>query len=96
MIPLLEPRVLTNSEIEQIHQAVLTILGRTGIQVEHRTMRERLADYEAGVAEQRVRFPAPLVEDFLLGSVKAPLPSFPTMKAQAGVYQGPYPDPSTG
>ncbi len=96
MIPFSEPRVLTDDEIARIHHAALTILARTGIQVEHARLRELLDGYGALVDGQRVRFEAPLVETFLAETEQNPLPSRPAMTAQAGVYQGPYLDPDTG
>ncbi len=96
MIPYLEPRVLTEEEIAKIHHAMLSILGRTGVRVEHAGFCEMLADYGGRVEADRVRFPPTLIEDFLAESQPTPLPSRPALTAQAGVYQGPYLDPLTG
>ncbi|HUU27982.1 MAG TPA: trimethylamine methyltransferase family protein [archaeon] len=57
-------KVLSDGQIERIHQASLSILERVGILVPHREMLGRFADSGARVDfdNQRVRIPAELVE----------------------------------
>lgn len=96
MIPYLDPHVLSEGEIAKIHQAMLTILSRTGLHVESTALCGILADYGATVDGERVRFPPFLVERFLAESQRQSPPDRPAMTAQAGVYQGAYLDPETG
>lgn len=58
-------KVLTDKQIEKLHQASLTILERVGITVPHNEMLTRFADRGAEVnkREQRVKIPADLVMD---------------------------------
>ena len=56
-------RPLTDPQIEQIHHAALTILGRTGVQVEEPEAQELFEKAGAQVTGNRVRLPAALVED---------------------------------
>ncbi len=60
-------RVLSDKQVERIHQASLTILERVGVVVPHQEMLGRFADSGAAVDfnEQRVRIPADLVLDCL-------------------------------
>jgi len=60
----MEHRVLTNEQMERIHEASLEILSRTGVLIPHEDMLKRLADRGAQVdfAEQRVRMPEELIE----------------------------------
>jgi trimethylamine---corrinoid protein Co-methyltransferase len=55
--------VLSEAQIEQIHQATLELLERTGIQVTHARALELLHGAGAHVDGKRVRIPAWLVED---------------------------------
>jgi trimethylamine--corrinoid protein Co-methyltransferase len=54
---------LTNEQVRQIHEASLTILEQTGVQVEEPEALELFAEAGADVAENRVRLPRSLVED---------------------------------
>ena len=56
--------VLTEKQIDLVHEASLAILDRVGVIVPHEDMLSRLSDRGARVdaAEQRVRMPADLVE----------------------------------
>ena len=60
-------RILSDEQIERIHQASLTILERVGVVVPHQEILGRFADSGAGVdfTEQRVRIPADLVRGCL-------------------------------
>jgi trimethylamine---corrinoid protein Co-methyltransferase len=55
--------VLSPEQIEQIHQATLELLERTGVQVTHRKALELLDGAGAQVAGNRVRIPCWMVED---------------------------------
>jgi trimethylamine--corrinoid protein Co-methyltransferase len=57
-------RVLTEEQIERVHQASLGILERVGVGVPHKRMREMLGGAGAQVdeARERVRIPAVLVQ----------------------------------
>ncbi|MCX6028071.1 MAG: trimethylamine methyltransferase family protein [Chloroflexi bacterium] len=55
--------VLSPAQIEQIHQATLELLERTGVQVTHGRARELLQGAGAHVDGNRVRIPAWMVED---------------------------------
>ena len=63
--------ILDPEELQTIHQASLEVLSRTGMEVEHPLILERLADagVEVDFKNNRIRFPARLVEDAM---VKAP------------------------
>jgi trimethylamine--corrinoid protein Co-methyltransferase len=54
-------RLLTDSQIQDIHLASLEVLSRTGIVLEHEDARKLLADAGAAVSGERVRIPASLV-----------------------------------
>lgn len=60
-------QVLSQTEIEQIHQHSLEILDEVGIRVEVRKMREMLQDCGCGVddAAKVVKFPPDMVESYL-------------------------------
>jgi len=64
--------VLSPAQILRIHQASLTILDRTGVQVPHPDMLSRFADAGAEVdfAQQRVRIPPALLERSLQSAGK--------------------------
>jgi len=55
--------VLGSEQIEQIHQATLEVLERTGVQITHPRALELLHGAGARVDGKRVRFPAWMVED---------------------------------
>lgn len=55
--------ILTDAQIERIHQATLEVLERTGVQVTHPRAREIYHGAGARVDGKRVRVPAWLVED---------------------------------
>ncbi|MDP7254798.1 MAG: trimethylamine methyltransferase family protein, partial [Planctomycetota bacterium] len=59
----MECKLLTEEQVERIHEASLTILERTGVSVPHTEMLGRFADAGANVDHdaQRVRIPADLV-----------------------------------
>jgi len=58
-------RVLTEEQIEQIHQATLEVLERTGVQMTHPRALELLHGASARVDGRRVRIPGWMVEDAL-------------------------------
>ena len=55
--------VINDDQIEQIHQATLEVLERTGVQITHSRVLELLDGAGARVHGNRVRIPAWLVED---------------------------------
>ena len=55
--------VINDNQIQQIHQATLEVLERTGVQITHSRALELLDGAGARVDGDRVRFPAWLVED---------------------------------
>ena len=66
--------VLSTEQMEQIHQATLELLERTGVQMSHPGGLELLHGAGAHVDGNRVRIPAWLVEDAIR---KAPSPRGP-------------------
>lgn len=60
----MQSRVLSDEQVEKVHESSLAILERVGVIVPHEDMLSRLADRGARVdpVEQRVRMPAELVE----------------------------------
>jgi trimethylamine---corrinoid protein Co-methyltransferase len=58
-------RILSDEQIERIHQATLDVLERTGVQITHPRGRELLHGAGARVDGDRVRIPASMVEDAL-------------------------------
>ena len=57
--------MLSNNDIEQIHEASLNVLGRTGLQITHQMAREQLADAGAQLSENRVHLTQDMVEKAL-------------------------------
>lgn len=68
----METKILSQAQIERIHQASLSILERTGVEVPHDDMLRRLADAGAKVdfAVRRARIPADLVTRSLASAGK--------------------------
>ena len=56
-------RPLTDQQVTQIHEASLTILTRTGVQVEEPEALRLFKEAGAEVDDNRVRLPQPLIED---------------------------------
>ena len=54
---------LADHQVMQIHQAALTVLERTGVQVEEPEARRLFQESGADVRGNRVRIPGSLVED---------------------------------
>ncbi len=59
--------VLTNNEIEMVHEASLEVLGTTGLRLNHPVALEKLADAGAKIdkTKEQVRLPAAVVEKAL-------------------------------
>ena len=74
MLPVYD--VLSPEEIEQIHQASLTVLEKTGLALDHPQAQEALAGYGARVSDDRKRvfLPPDLVEK-MLGRAEARVPA---------------------
>lgn len=62
--------VLSESELDGIHQASLQILEQTGVRLAHTGGRELLAGHGARLQDERVLLPAALVEDSLASAGK--------------------------
>ncbi|MBN1671064.1 MAG: trimethylamine methyltransferase family protein [Kiritimatiellae bacterium] len=97
MIPNLALRTLSEQEIADIHAAMLTVLSRTGMAVEHEGLRAILAEHgaELDAGSGRVRFPVALVERFLADAERVAPPAGPRISANVPLYQGPYLEPGT-
>ena len=99
MIPLFEPRVMTTAEMDRIHAAMVGILSRTGLQVEHAPLRELLAEDNGGqvIADtQRVVFPEPAIKRFLEDSEPCDWDDMrPRVGCFVGIYQGAYLNPES-
>lgn len=67
MIPYMTIQALSEDEIEKIHSAMVSILSRTGLAVEHVKIREAFAEYGARVDHQaeRVWIPEAVIHRFL-------------------------------
>jgi trimethylamine--corrinoid protein Co-methyltransferase len=67
MIPYVMPQVLSEDEIAKIHAAMVGILARTGLSVEHKAVRDAFADYGARVDHdaQRVWVSESVVQRFV-------------------------------
>ncbi|HEU0291618.1 MAG TPA: trimethylamine methyltransferase family protein [Anaerolineales bacterium] len=91
--------LLKGSEISTIHAGALHILAEMGMEIQNErllTACER-AGFNVDHTTQRVRFPAPIVENFIAGAGKFDWDNFiPTVSSTAGVYHGRYHDPATG
>ena len=77
MYPTIKVQALRESEIAKIHAAMVAILSRTGLVVEHAAVREAYAGYGAEVDRetQRVRFPERVINRFLEETEPAAYPS---------------------
>ncbi len=99
MVPYLKPQVLSDEEIARIHEAMVTILSGTGLEVADEKLCSALAEYGAQVDSetQRVRFPEGLIDRFLKETERLPEGDRgPSMTSEAGVYEGMYLAPGTG
>ena len=56
---------LTDAQVKQIHQASLSILKRTGVEVEHKEAAQLFAQAGAEVDRSRVHIPEALIEEML-------------------------------
>lgn len=67
MIPYVMIQALTGDEIDKIHSAMVSLLSRTGLVVEHAAIREAYAQYGARIDHetQRVWFPEKVINRFL-------------------------------
>ena len=67
MIPYMTIQALSREEINAIHSAMVSILSRTGLSVEHVKIREAFAEYGAQVDHQakRVMIPEKVINRFL-------------------------------
>ncbi len=91
--------VLTASEIELIHRSALRILEEMGMQIQNRQLLADLADFGLSVdlENERVRFPANVVERFLGEADKYDWAGHtPQVGATAGIYHSLFHDPESG
>ena len=58
-------KIITDEEVEQIHQTTLRILGEVGIKLDHPESREILLSAGASIKKDKVTLPPGLVEDCL-------------------------------
>ena len=63
-------KIISDQEIEAIHQATLRVLSEVGIVLDHPQIREQLADAGAILNGARVQFPPDLVEKSIENSTK--------------------------
>ncbi len=92
-------QVLTEAEIELIHQSALRILGEMGMEIQNQKLLQDLADFglEVDFEAQRARFPVAIVNRFLGEVEKYDWENHkPIVRASAGLYHGLYHDPVTG
>jgi len=98
LVPHLKLQVLTKEEIARIHDGMVAILSRTGLEAANGDLCRALAEYGAHVDAdaQRVRFPEGLIDRFLdeterlQGHTRGP-----AMTSEVGVYEGQYLVPGT-
>jgi len=57
--------VLSESEIERIHNAALRIVAEVGLKVEHRAILDRLAEFGGRLEGEVMRFSPEFVERFI-------------------------------
>lgn len=91
--------VLSQSEIELIHQSALRILSKMGMEIQNQVLLKDLADFGLLVDYQgeRVRFPVKIVEQFLSEVEKYDWEHHvPQVRSTAGLYHGLFHDPATG
>ncbi len=89
---------LSQTEVEQIHRAALRVLEEVGVQVESPELLSTLGEFGGRVDDnaQRVRFPAPWVEQFINDSDKYDWSrQQPTFSTFAGIYQCLYLNPES-
>ena len=98
MRPYLKLQVLSQEEIAKIHSAMVSILSRTGLAVEHPDIREAFSECGAETDGQsgRVLFPGRVIDRFLGETRRIEYSSVgPSVSGDAGVYQGMYLEPGT-
>jgi len=90
--------VLTKSEVELIHGAILRILSEVGVCIENETILSRLgeAGAEIDMGEMNAKFSPAFVEGFIAESDKFDWDNVkPHVACSAGIFEGPYLDPET-
>lgn len=90
-------RVLSQEEMEMIHDGTCRVLEELGLKVEHEGFLRVLEDfgYPVDRSEQVVRFPRKVVEDYL-GRAGGRRREFEGLRFNAGGYPARYLDPVTG
>lgn len=92
-------KILSDSEIELIHQSALKILENTGMVIQNQRLLKALEDFGLPVnfIEERVSFPRNIVERFLSEAEKYDWEHHqPWVDSTAGVYHSRFHDPITG
>jgi len=92
-------QVLTTPEIELIHQSALRILSEMGMEIQNQQLLKDLTDFglQVDFDQQRVRFPAKTVTQFLYEVDKYDWEHhIPQVSANAGLYHGLFHDPASG
>jgi len=91
--------VLTDAEIQLIHQSALRILEEMGMEIQNQQLLADLVDFGLLVDfdQERVRFPARVVEKFIADAEKYDWESHkPYVRSTAGLYHGLFHDPASG
>lgn len=89
MIPYMNVQALADDEIEKIHSAMVSILTRTGLAVEHIGLRQAFAEYGAQIDHkaERVRLPEEIINRFL--DETEPMDSSVTLPTAPSYLRGP-------
>jgi len=90
--------VMTQAEVELIHQGALRILSEMGMEIQNQSLLQACAEagFEVDFDAQRARFPAQAVESFIAEAPKFDWENaIPKVEANAGMYQSLFHDPET-
>lgn len=91
--------ILKPTEISAIHQGALRILSEMGMEIQNNHLLDACesSGFSVDHTAQRVRFPSPMVENFIAEVEKFSWDSLtPSVTATARVYHGRYHDPASG
>lgn len=95
----LSPQLLSQAEIDRIHNGALRVLREMGMEIQNRNLLAALADFGLPVdfERQRVTFPSEVVERYLTEAPKYDWSQAePRVGGSAGVYHGRFHDPASG
>ncbi len=90
-IRLSRPRVLTDAQLERIHEAVLRILGEVGLRLRGPLVTEAAARLKLRVHGERAFFERKMVEDFIAETCPPPAPPRPEPAQKIMLYVNQYP-----